>query len=67
MKFARLNIAMRLGLSFGIVLVLLAAGLALGLSGMAAVNAHLTTIVQENNVKLDAATRMRDEIGRAHV
>ena len=60
MNIRNFKIGTRLALGFGVVLVLLAALLALGLNSISAINDGLIKIVDENNVKLDAATDMRD-------
>lgn len=59
MTFSELNIAVRLALGFGLVLALLALLVAIGASAMAAVDARLVRIVENNNLKMDAATSMR--------
>jgi methyl-accepting chemotaxis protein len=60
MNFTNLKIGQRLGLGFGIVLVLLAALIGVGLSAMSTINESLNGIVQGNNVRIDAAANMRD-------
>lgn len=54
------KIGTRLGIGFGIVLVLLITAVGLGLGSISAINSGLVKIVEENNVKLNAATDMRD-------
>jgi methyl-accepting chemotaxis protein len=58
MRIADLRIGTRLGLGFGIVLVLLAAVTALGLKNMAAINQIVVHVTEENDVELEAATEM---------
>ncbi len=60
MNLTHFKIGARLGAAFGILLVLLVGAMGLGLSSMGDINAGLVTIVDSNNVKLDAATDMRD-------
>ncbi len=55
-----LKIRTRLGLAFGLVLALLVAAIAIGLSQIASINAALVTIVDGNNVKMDATNDLRD-------
>jgi len=55
-----LKIGSRLALAFGLVLAMLLGVIGLGLNSMGAINAGLVAIVNTNNVKMDAATDMRD-------
>ncbi|TFW28122.1 methyl-accepting chemotaxis protein [Massilia horti] len=55
-----LKIGQRLTLGFGTILALLVVVVWSGLTGMAATNDLLATVVKVNNVSLDAATDMRD-------
>jgi methyl-accepting chemotaxis protein len=60
--FANMKIGMRLGLGFGVVLVLLAAIAFTGITRMAGVKDSLDKVVHVNNVKLAEANRMRGEL-----
>jgi len=57
--FGDLKVSTRLGLAFGLVLVLLVGVIALGLSRMAQVNEGLRTVTEENNVEMNHASGMR--------
>lgn len=56
------NIKFRLGAGFALVLGLMAALALIGLHQMAAINERLERIVEENNVKTELATIMRDSL-----
>jgi methyl-accepting chemotaxis protein len=60
MKIRDMKIGQRLALGFGVVLVLLVAVIQTGLSSMETTNGLLKKVVDGNNVRLDAATDMRD-------
>ena len=60
MNIRNFKIGTRLALGFGVVLALLVALAALGLNSISVINNGLVEIVEKNNVKLDAATDMRD-------
>jgi methyl-accepting chemotaxis protein len=60
MNFANFKIGQRLSLGFGVVLTLMVGLVAVGLGGMSSMNNSLVTIVDVNNVQLDATTDMRD-------
>jgi methyl-accepting chemotaxis protein len=62
-----LSIGARLGLGFGIVLLMMAALIGTSLSRMAAINAELLDIVDDNNVKFAAAADMRDAQRRSAI
>ena len=57
--FGDMKVSTRLGLSFGLVLVLLVSVIALGISRMAQVDEGLRTVTEENNVEMNHATGMR--------
>ena len=57
--FGDMKVSTRLGLSFGLVLVLLVGVIALGISRMAQVDEGLRTVTEENNVEMNHATGMR--------
>jgi methyl-accepting chemotaxis protein len=59
MKISNLKIGTRLGLGFGIVLLLLVASVGMGLRYMASIQDTLLNITEGNNVKIDAAVQMR--------
>jgi len=59
--FAR-NMKLSVGAGFALVLLLMMALTALGLNQMAAMNSRLEHIVEENNVKVELATSMRDAL-----
>src|ERR1700743_3032060 len=67
MKLTNLKIGARLGLGFGIILALLAALIALSLNNMSSINDILLDVVQDNNVKMEAANQMRDAQRRAAI
>ena len=67
MKIRNLKIGARLGLGFGIILALLAALIALSLNKMAMINDVLLDVVDDNNVKIEAASTMRDAQRRAYI
>jgi len=60
MKLNNLKIGQRLGLGFGLMVALLLLVAATGLADMASINTLVRRIVDQNNVRLDAATSMRD-------
>jgi methyl-accepting chemotaxis protein len=64
MKIRDMKIGQRLTLGFGVMLVLLVAVIQTGLSNMELTNALLQKVVEGNNVRLDAATDMRDAARR---
>jgi methyl-accepting chemotaxis protein len=57
--FGDMKVRTRLGLSFGVVLLLLVGVIALGISRMAQVEEGLRTVTEENNVEMNHATGMR--------
>ncbi len=59
--FAR-NMRFSVGAGFALVLALMVALTVLGLTQMAAMNSRLERIVDENNVKIELATSMRDAL-----
>jgi len=59
--FAR-NMKFSVGAGFALVLLLMVALTVLGLNQMAAMNSRLERIVEENNVKVELATSMRDAL-----
>jgi methyl-accepting chemotaxis protein len=60
MNFKNLNIGTRLALGFGVVLALLAVLVAVGIGGMSAIDTRLINIVDNVDVKINAASDMRD-------
>jgi methyl-accepting chemotaxis protein len=60
MKLKNLKIGQRLGLGFGLILALLVLLTGVALENMDALNETVSKVVKENNVRLDAATDMRD-------
>ena len=68
MSFRNMKIGMRLGIGFGVVLVLLAVLTFIGMRSMSSINNSMESIVKESNVKMklarDAATAI-DDITRA--
>ncbi|MFL6673871.1 MAG: methyl-accepting chemotaxis protein [Massilia sp.] len=60
MKIRDMKIGQRLALGFGVVLMLLVAVIQTGFSSMETTNGLLQKVVDGNNVRLDAATDMRD-------
>ena len=60
MNLNNLKIGTRLAAAFSIVLALLVGAIGLGLNSMSDINAALVKVVDSNNVKMDAATDMRD-------
>jgi len=58
MSFANLKIGARLGVGFCLMLVLLTAIAALGLTSMARMNSHMDQIVTNHNLKISAASEM---------
>jgi methyl-accepting chemotaxis protein len=60
MSFANLKIGPRLGLAFGLILLILAAITGLGLNSMSRIEDRLNLIVDEYNVKSTAANEMVD-------
>jgi methyl-accepting chemotaxis protein len=60
MKLNNLKIGQRLSLGFGLISVLMLLITGTGLSNMDSLNALVGKIVDENNVRLDGATDMRD-------
>jgi methyl-accepting chemotaxis protein len=60
MKLNNLKIGQRLGLGFSLMVALLVLVAATGLANMASLNTLMRHVVDENNVKLTAATDMRD-------
>ncbi len=67
MNLRNTKIRTRLSLGFGVVLALLVTLVIVGLDSMAAINAGLLTVVDSNNVKLDAVTDMRDAQRRVSI
>ncbi|MDO8699870.1 MAG: methyl-accepting chemotaxis protein [Rhodoferax sp.] len=57
--FKNMRIGMRLGLGFGIVLLMLIAVIFVGVTRMSEINERLDGIVTDNNVKIRLATEMR--------
>jgi len=60
MKLNNLKIGQRLGLGFGLTLALLVLIAGTALNNMGALNATVNKVVKENNVRLKAATDLRD-------
>jgi methyl-accepting chemotaxis protein len=60
--FSNLRVATRLSAAFAIVLFLLLAVVALGVSRLALINEGLRTVTEENNVEMNHATAMRGEV-----
>ena len=60
--FKNMKIGMRLGLGFGLVLVLLSVMAFMGLTRMASLKNNLDFVVQENNVKIAQANGMRGQV-----
>jgi len=59
MNIRNLKIGVRLGAGFAVLLLMLAAGAALGLNRMATIRAHMEEITTVNNVQAGLATTMR--------
>ena len=62
MSLTHLKIGTRLGIGFGIVLVLLVATVALGLSAMRHIGDRTHDIIADKNVKMEAANKMVDNV-----
>jgi methyl-accepting chemotaxis protein len=62
MSLAHLKIGTRLGVGFGIVLVLLVATVVLGLSAMRHIGSRTHDIIADKNVKMQAANKMVDNV-----
>ncbi|WP_343732620.1 methyl-accepting chemotaxis protein [Duganella sp.] len=62
MSLAHLKIGTRLGVGFGIVLVLLVATVVLGLSAMRHIGNRTHDIIADKNVKMEAANKMVDNV-----
>ena len=62
MKIANLKIGIRLGLGFGLVLILMVTLALLGVSRMASIERSLDGIVNQNNVMIKAAYEMRQSV-----
>lgn len=62
MAFSNMKIGLRLGLCFGLVLILTAAVTLLGLTGMSGIHRHLDDIANSTMVKIRLANSMRDSI-----
>lgn len=62
MNIANVRIGTRLGVGFGLVLILLAGTAALGLRGMSSTNSALNNIVDNNVAKMDLLNEMSDSI-----
>ena len=60
--FNNLKISVRLGLGFGVILIMTASLALVGLSRMAAINKDFKTVVKENNVKIAMASDMRGHL-----
>jgi methyl-accepting chemotaxis protein len=67
MKLNNLKIGQRLGLGFGLIIALLVLITGTALANMGALNDMMSKVVKENNVRLDAATDMRDAQRRVSV
>jgi methyl-accepting chemotaxis protein len=62
MKFGNLKIGLRLAIGFGLILVLLACEVALGLSRMATMQSNLHSISDINNVQIQQAVIMQETV-----
>jgi methyl-accepting chemotaxis protein len=62
MRISNLKIGVRLGLAFGLVLVLMMTQALIGTSRMASINASLDGIVNDNNIQIKAITEMRQSV-----
>jgi len=62
MSLAHLKIGTRLGVGFGIVLILLVATVVLGLSAMRHIGGRTHDIIADKNVKMQAANKMVDNV-----
>jgi methyl-accepting chemotaxis protein len=60
MKLNNIKIGYRLGLGFGLMVMLLVVVATTGLANIASINMLMSQIVDENNPRLNAATNMRD-------
>jgi methyl-accepting chemotaxis protein len=60
--FSNLKIGVRLGLGFGLVMILTASMAVVGITRMAAIKNDFTTVVKVNNVKIALANGMRGEL-----
>jgi methyl-accepting chemotaxis protein len=62
MRISNLKIGVRLGLAFGLVLLLMMTLALIGTSRMARINASLDGIVNDNNIQIKAITEMRQSV-----
>ena len=62
MSLANLKIGTRLGLGFGVVLLLLIALTLLGISRMGIINGYVEQIAQDNMVKIDQTRELREAV-----
>ncbi|SFU57552.1 methyl-accepting chemotaxis protein [Pseudoduganella namucuonensis] len=67
MKLNNLKIGARMGIGFGIVMLMMAVLIGTSLARMAVINGALVDIVDDNNVKFEAASDMRDAQRRAAI
>ncbi|WP_306392062.1 methyl-accepting chemotaxis protein [Telluria beijingensis] len=67
MQLKQLKIGQRLALGFGLVMVLLLVVLGTGIQKLQAIDALLVKVVEENNVRIDAAATMRDNLRRISI
>ena len=67
MQLKQLKIGQRLALGFGLVLALLVVVLGTGIQKLQAMDALLVRIVEGNNVRIEAASNMRDSLRRISI